>query len=954
MRKLFLRVGFLVSVSALITLLVGLALTVVLFASVRRVESERHNQQFREAATLRIAAVRVGLLNAIEQLRSVNQLFRTVGIVSPEQFRSFAAPLLTRYPQLQALSFQRAVRQSERAAYERDKRRIYPDFMITEIVNGQRQRAAVRDSYNVIDYIEPLAGNEAALGLDTAETVDQLPARRRARASGDMAATGLLSLAQDRGWHSAFLVLAPVYQKGVPLDTAEQRERAVIGETSAVFRADHLIETILAAGGLRILPDMAISVYAAAGSEHRSLAFQEGAVISPKKNPLPLIPYWLLIDRADTVRDTFELAGSPWHMEVAQASRPFIATHNASLFALLGGVLSTLFAAAYVYALVSREATIERVTSARTEVLRTANMRLSEDLAEQVRTRKSLLLHERVIDVSANAILICSAVAPDHVIEYVNPAFERITGYSAGEVIGRGLESLQGHSLDQQNLDAIRATLRDQREGHALMRNYRKDGSDYWSDLFMAPVRDESGVVSQFVFAQYDISAVVQFEAELEFQAQHDTLTSLANRGLLTERLTQAIAGSVRSELPIWVIFVDLDRFKFINDTLGHEAGDILLKTLAGRLQSAAREVDTVARIGGDEFIVVLPDQADQTVGLEIVQNIMEAVAQPLEVYGYEFILTCSIGVAIHPADGGSAETLIKHADVAMYRAKQMGRNTVQFYNRSMSERGIDRLNLETDLRYALERDEFVLHYQPQISLRNGRMVGMEALIRWQHPVLGLIPPTRFISLAEDMGLIIPIGEWVLLTACRQLREWQRMGAEDLRVAVNLSARQFTQKMLVQSIQDVLLETGLEPRFLELELTESMMMDDVDKAIAVLGNLKKIGVKIAIDDFGTGYSSLAYLRRFPLDVLKIDRSFINDLATDSNAGAIVTSIIALAHNLRLQVIAEGVETGDQLAFLQEQGCDLMQGFYASKPVDVTNFAELLSAGSMLQGTVTLV
>ena len=946
-QKLLLRAQFLVSVSPLLVLLVGLLLTALLFASVRRVESERHNLQFRESAALRIAAVRVGLFDAVEQLRVVNQLFRTVGIVSPEQFRLFAAPLLTRYPQLQALTFQRTVLHADRSSYERERQRLHPNFMITEIVNGQRQRAAVRDSYNVVDYVEPYAGNEAALGLNTADTPDQLSARRRARATGDLAATGLLSLAQDRGWHAAFLVVAPVYRTGTPLNTVAQRERAVVGETTAVFRATRLIDTILSSTGLHIVPQMAISIYAAAVADPDNLAFQEGTAV-PAASPLPLVPYWLLRDRADPVVDSFDLAGHPWHLTISQAGVLFTTNHHGALFALLGGLLSTLLAAAYVYTLVSQKALVERVANARTTALRSANLQLSADLAEQVRTRNALRLHERVIEVSANAILVCSATPPDHLIEYVNPAFVRITGYSATDVLGHSLESVQGHGLDQQNLNAIRTTLREQREGHALMRNYRKDDSEYWSELFIAPVKDEQGVTTQFVFAQYDVSAIVQFEAELEFQAHHDTLTGLANRELLRERLALAIAAGTRSGLPIWVVFVDLDRFKFVNDTLGHEAGDLLLKTLSHRLQSAAREVDTVARIGGDEFVLVLPDQNDHDAGVAILRQIMDAVAQPIDAYGYEFNMTCSIGVAMHPTDGTTAETLLKHADIAMYRAKKLGRNTIQFYHRAMSERGLDRLNLETDLRYALERGELVLHYQPQVDLRSGLVIGMEALIRWQHPVLGLIQPSRFIGLAEDMGLITLIGEWVLCTACRQLQQWRQEGAEGLRMAVNLSPRQFTQKQLVQSVQQILQETGLPAYCLELELTESMMMDDVDNAIGVMARLKQAGLKISIDDFGTGYSSLAYLRRFPLDVLKIDRSFINDLATDTNAGAIVTSIIALAHNLHLQVIAEGVETGAQLAFLQAHGCDQMQGHYFSRALDVRTFTALLRNGTRLQ------
>lgn len=948
MDKLFRRVRFAVSISALVTLLVGLGLTALLFASVRRVESERQNLQFQQSAKLRTAAVAAGLLDAVEQLTVLNQLFRTVGVVSREQFRAFTAPLLERYPEIQALSFQRMIRQPDRLVYETAMRRRYPDFMITEIVDGQQQRAAIHDSYNVVDYIEPAAGNESALGLDTAITADRTQARLHSRGSGRVAATGLISLVQHKGWHTGFLVLAPVYLQGAALDTAAARRRAVIGETAAVFRVDHLIDTILDAGGFLNMPGMAISIYAGSSADAHNLAFRHGAV-PLAAGGIPLIPRWLLYDRADPVGATLDVAGSPWHMEVSQAAIPFWATHSGSLYALLGGILSSLLAAAYVYNLVSRIATIERVTSQRTAGLQFANLRLSEDVALRMRTEKSLRLHERVMEVSANAIIICSSSAPDYAIEYVNPAFERITGYSAAEVVGRSLESLQGSSQDQRNIEEILAALREKREGHALLRNYRKDGSGYWNDLFIAPVRDESDVISHFVVAQYDITAVMRYEAELDFQAKHDTLTGLANRNLLRERLGEAIASAEQNGTPIWVAFVDLDRFKFVNDTLGHEAGDVLLRVLAGRLQLAAREADTVARLGGDEFVLVLPENTEDGPGLAVLQRIMDAVAQPLVSNEHEFFLTCSIGVATYPADGKTAESLIKHADIAMYRAKEMGRNTFQFYTATMNERTLDRLSIETDLRHALDRGEFAVHYQPQVDLSSGRIVGMEALIRWNHPVHGLIPPARFIGLAEEMGLIIPIGAWVIATACIQTKAWQQAGLGDLRVTVNLSPRQFTQKVLVQSIADVLHATGLEPRFLELELTETMVMSDVDNAIAILRNLKRLGIHISIDDFGTGYSSLSYLRRFPIDVLKIDQSFVNDLTVDADNAAIVVSIISLAHSLRLQVIAEGVETAEQLAFLRTHGCDQMQGYYFSRPIGADAFQLMLQEGSCLPG-----
>lgn len=440
-----------------------------------------------------------------------------------------------------------------------------------------------------------------------------------------------------------------------------------------------------------------------------------------------------------------------------------------------------------------------------------------------------------------------------------------------------------------------------------------------------------------------------RLEALLQHQAGHDTLTGLPNRALLQDRLKQAIATATRSPSPIWIIFVDLDRFKLVNDSLGHKAGDAMIKQVAARLQSAVRESDTVARLGGDEFVLVLPERIDGSGSLSatVVQRILDTVAQPMMIEGHEFVTTCSMGIAVHPHDGADGETLMTHADIAMYSAKEVGRNNFRFYAPGMDARNLERLRLEGELRHALERNEFELHYQPQVDLRSGRIVGMESLIRWNHPELGMVPPARFIGLAEETGLIVPIGAWVIRTACAQNLAWQRAGLGRLRVAVNLSARQFAQKNLAESIMNTLDETGLAAQDLEIELTESLVMTDVERAVGVLDELNEIGVQLSIDDFGTGYSSLSYLKRFPIHVLKIDQSFVRDIATGTDDAAIVALIISLAHSLKLNVIAEGVETPDQLAYLNRHGCDEMQGYLFSKPVPAAAFEKMLRNGKCL-------
>ncbi|MFL6717899.1 MAG: putative bifunctional diguanylate cyclase/phosphodiesterase [Burkholderiaceae bacterium] len=559
-------------------------------------------------------------------------------------------------------------------------------------------------------------------------------------------------------------------------------------------------------------------------------------------------------------------------------------------------------------------------------------------------TLLELRLHQRSVEASANAMIITSATAPEFAIEYVNPAFERITGFSAAEAVGRSCKFLQAGDDEQEGLAEIRSALREQRAANAVLRNYRKDGTPFWNHLYIAPVSDVQGTVTHFVVSQYDVTETRDAQEALRHLATHDALTGLPNRTLLHDRLQRMMAAAQRHSSHIWVVFLDLDRFKFFNDSLGHKAGDAFLKIVAERLQHVLRQTDTVARLGGDEFILLLSEQPGTRLNFVLLDRIAHAVGQGILFEQKEFFLNCSMGVAAYPADGVDANTLIERADLAMFQAKERGRGNYQFYTADMNDRALERLRIDNALRTALERGELLLHYQPQLDLSSGRVVGMEALLRWRHPDMGMVLPDRFIAVAEETGLIVPIGDWVLRTACRRVRALHDAGFEQMRVAVNLSARQFGHSELLASIEAALAEAGIAPRFLEIELTESLIMKDVDQAIHILNDLKRLGVTLSIDDFGTGYSSLAYLKRFPLDILKIDRSFVADVSDDPDDAAIVASIISLAHNLRLKVIAEGVETGEQLAYLRRQGCDQMQGYYFSRPVEFDAVLALMASG----------
>lgn len=917
--------------AAALTLAIGMAGTAIMFFGLRRLEHDKAELEFRQRASARIIAVRQQMDETVQVVRVINQLFTTFGMVDREQFRRFTEPLLKRYPYVQAFNFHRIVPDSERQEYEAQMRIAFPHFALRQLRQDGTVTADAREHHLVVDYIEPMAGNEAAFGLDVSSNKGVMAAVGKAIDSGEAVSSELVVLAQGGGATRGFLMLMPVYRQGMPIDSAEARRRAVIGDTAAVFKASSLIEKLLRANGFFDTDSMAISVYAGSVVDERNLVFRRGMDTYDIKHSW--LPHWLLYDSPDRVVHDFNVAGRPWHMVATATPVFFNERHSGSLSGLIGGVLLSLFATAYVQAISSRSRRVQQLVDQRTQELREANDMLLADIAARKRAEEGQQLLQRAIEASANAVIITSAAPPDYPIEYVNPAFERMTGYTSSEVTGRSCSLLWGEDYAQDEVREIRAAVRELRESHVVMRTYDKGGQLFWSDVYIAPVRDDAGNVNHYVVAMYDITANKRYQAELEFQANRDTLTGLANRSLLHDRLQQTCAYVERYGHSAWVLFINLDRFKFVNDTLGHKAGDRMLKEVADRLRVAVRDTDTVARLSADEFVLILSEQADEALSPAFVQRIMDAIARPVSIQAYEFVVNCSIGVAVCPGDGKDAETLLKHAGVAMYRAKEVGRNNFQFFAPSMNEHAMERLRIEGDLRNALERDEFVLHYQPQIDSKTGTVLGVEALLRWRHPALGMVPPVRFIGLAEETGLIVSIGDWVLRTACQQSVAWQRAGLGAIRVAVNLSPRQFYDRDLVGAVRAALDDTGIAPHLLELELTESMMMNDVEHAAGILRRLKALGVHLSIDDFGTGYSSLAYLKRFPIDVLKIDQSFVRDISVDPNDAAIVQSIISLAHSLRLKVVAEGVETEAELEFLRRHGCDFMQGYYFGRPVE---------------------
>ncbi len=565
-----------------------------------------------------------------------------------------------------------------------------------------------------------------------------------------------------------------------------------------------------------------------------------------------------------------------------------------------------------------------------------------------------LRLRNRAIESSVNAVVIMNSTGPDNTIEYVNPAFLRITGYSLDETLGRNRNFLLCSDLEQPGLADISAAYQLGREGHAVLRLYRKDSSEFWAEMHVSPVSNDKGTVTHFVGVLNDITEARNYQEQLERQTNFDLLTELPNRNLLQDRLQQAVALAQRQKNIVAVALLDLDNFKFVNDSLGHQAGDEVLKLVAQRIRSCIRTTDTVARLASDEFVLVLSGIANEDNIPKVLQRIVEAissrpqvtetlqkvlsiVARPIMMHDRELDITCSIGVSLFPHDGKDPDTLLKNADAAMHRAKDLGRNNFQFYTTELNVRLGDRLALQTMLRHALQRNEFLLYYQPKVDIRSGRVSGAEALLRWNSPERGLVPPIEFIAALEDSGLIIDVGRWIIEQAAAQHAIWRTKNQQAPRIAVNISQIQMVQNNFVMMIEEIVRKNGREACGLDIEITESLIMKDVEANIVKLKTIQELGVGIAIDDFGTGYSSFSYLAMLPINALKIDRSFILNIVGNSDHRTIVSTIISLAHLMKHKVIAEGIDTEEQAKLLQQLGCDEIQGYYFSRPVPAEEF-----------------
>jgi diguanylate cyclase (GGDEF)-like protein/PAS domain S-box-containing protein len=1084
--------------AAWLVLAAGVLLSAAAAYSVNRQVERENRLQFDSAVSDANALINARISDYADALRGIRALFIASEQIDRPAFKRYIdnLELSRRYPGIQVVHYSRRISAAERRAFEEQVRndrsvdpRGYPKFAI--------RPPGERAEYVVAQYVEPMTGNERALGLDLGGDAVRLVALERTRDSGHITASGSIALALDPSRHPGFAMRGAVYRKDMPLDTVEQRRAAFIGVVSASFVVIDLMQGVLSESFLRKLH---VRIHDAGfldapegpqAPNAENLMFDSdrlrGAAGAPQGEALAGLA---------AVSD-LEVGGRGWRLYYG--AREALGAESDRWLpwgAFAGGLLVTLLLFGLIRSLASAGRKAIELADRITEDLRKSEetLRATNDQLQLLIQSSPLAIYTR----DRNGLLTTW-----------NPAAERMYGWKSSEVLGKPLPSVPGEQREES--DSLRRRLL---AGESFIkfqgRRLRADGTPIYIDASLGPLRDDSGTASGIIAVAADItermraelqqamehkvtrllseaetleevmpdiirtvcealgcacgarrnwdeaeqkivcaetwqepspeieafldlsrgaralpksaggllrrvlasgeptwitdvtedpsfrrgpeaakaglrgafafpirfghetlgimeffsrgssapdellvqstrsigSQIGQFmarkqaEARVRRLAHYDELTGLPNRSMFHQRVGRALARARRRGRQLAILFIDLDRFKNINDTLGHDAGDRVLDEIAARLRGCLRETDTVGRLGGDEFVVLIEEVADPAEVALVAQKVLAEVARPIALGAQEVHITASIGISTYPADSEDMQGLMKNADIAMYRAKEQGKNNYQFYSAQMNVHTLERLAMESDLRRALERDEFVLHYQPKIDLANSAIGGMEALLRWRHPVRGLVQPAHFIPLAEETGLIVPIGQWVLRTACAQTKAWQARGLQ-LRVAVNLSARQFSQESLLADVAGVLAETGLAAPMLELEITESMVMRNPAHAVALLDSLKAMGVHLSIDDFGTGYSSLSYLKRFPIDNLKIDRSFIQDLPGDGEDAAITRAIIAMAHSLRLTVIAEGVETEKQRKFLHQHGCNEMQGFLFSKPLGAEEFLALL-------------
>ena len=906
-----------------IAIATGVIVTCALVALALQNEIAHQKTTFASQSRLLHDAVAQRLTATEEVARSLVTLFNASSQVDADEFRLFASETLRRFPYIRSLLYLPLVQDRDRRAFERGMREDgYATFSVTERQRDGHAPAPRRNLYFPIQLIEPYGPAAAReIGRDLlAETVSGQAILWAVDTAGPV-----MSWPPEREPGAVVYTVFDATYEGwaVPSDLAARR-RVINGIVAIRVNAHALLDNLPA-------------------TDHTLVTL---AMHSPRTDE----PSVELATSGDTQTDK---TWKEWMVASLSRSDDFaIAGQHVALDlqrTLYWGALDhrLIFAAAAIgIALAGLLSVVAQGLASRSKILERANIEIADEVA--ARTRELAVEKDRALvtlESIGDGVITTDARGR---VEYLNPVAERLMACTSGDAAGRdaaGVFAIVHASTRQPADDPVIACLREARvvEVSEPVVLIGRTGAETAVALTVAPIRDRDQRVIGTVLVFRDVTQERAMAEKMTHQATHDALTNLPNRLLLMDRLDQALLRGPWHERLIAVIFLDLDNFKLVNDTLGHDVGDQLLRQVAERLTASVRHGDTVCRLGGDEFVVLLTDIAARDDVLTLAEKIITRLDEPYRLGGQEHFCSVSAGISVAEEAGMTPEGLLKNADVALYRAKESGRSNYQFFSEDMNHHAIKTLQVKTGLRHALDRNELVVHYQPQVALRTGRIIGVEALVRWNHPTKGMIPPMEFIPVAEESGLIFAISEWVLTEACKQATRWRDEGVPTLRMAVNLSGRQFRQTALAQQIRRLLEDVGLDPDGLELELTESTLVKDAEAAIAACKELKAVGVRFAIDDFGTGYSSLSYLKRFPIDTLKVDRSFIKELPGNSDDAAICTAIVAMAHSLNLSVMAEGVETTTQRDFLVRAGFDAAQGYLFGHPVPAEQLTALLRA-----------
>lgn len=883
---------------AWVALALGLTLSVLGWRAAGHKTQELADSRFQARAQELHQALQFRVDAYSEALRGAQAYAGATGRPDRAEFARLNATLRfgDTLPGISVFAYLAAVPKESRQAFERSLKREYPDFEI--------RPTGERDEYVVVTTVAPeIPHNLRAIGSDSLSNPLRHEAITAARDSGETRITAKLNLVMDASnAPPAFLMYQAVYRNGELPVTVNDRRAKIAGYIVGAFRVD----TLLAAAVGERQRDIALRVHDGLDRRDDNLYFSSH-------------PGTAFVGARHSLSATVEVGGRSWLVDYAAlpAFNAEAESLDPSLRLLAGGIIASLLLASIVWQLASTRARALRLARDMTRSLRTSESKLRA-LFEQAPVGAWLTdLKGVVVD--------CN----DKFAAYVGATRENVIGFNVFE-----------QSRDQTLVAPLRRAIAG--ESVAFEAPYTSttgNRSSVYSWHFQPVLIDEQpSYVLCFV---EDISDRKLAEAHIEHLAHHDALTGLANRSLLKDRLHQAMAQAGRADSQLALLFIDLDFFKHINDTVGHSAGDAMLIEIAGRLHGCVRQSDTLARIGGDEFVILLTNVGNDIDCSRVAQNVIETIAEPITIDGQVFTTSASIGIAVWPQDGSDSEALTRNADVAMYHAKANGRNNFQFFRPEMNARAQELAVMEQALRMALDRGEFLLHYQPQYDCTTGAVVGAEALLRWHHPELGLLLPGRFIQIAEERGLIEPIGDWVIGAACHQARVWRDAGLPPVRIAVNISPIQLRKGRLTRIIEQALRDNQLAPEALALEITEGAVMEDVNLATHQLGVLSEAGMMIEIDDFGTGHSSLAYLKQLPIHRLKIDQSFVRGVPDDAEDAAIVGAIVSLAGSLYLDTIAEGVETVEQRDFLTARGCTQMQGYLFARPLPPDDFAALL-------------